>query len=204
MSLSKLDQLKESYQESSAGNWAHVDDDVMVHIPHTHVPHWLRVLPEDCGSADGEDYANAKFIGIAHNMMADLLEAVALLAEYAPDLAVIKRLQKKVSEIVLTDNGFIYEGIEIKNPTLSSCGRFNVDPIEAYGFYEVETGGGNTALQLDTSDGGFIWLTDNDLSHILPKATGEPLAMGFFDREGDEISIFLLKTGIASASLSAS
>ena len=79
MKLSKLAELKASYQESSAGCWAYVDDDVMVHIPHKHFPHWLRVLPEQSGSADCEDYANAKFIGLSHNITADLLDAVDLL-----------------------------------------------------------------------------------------------------------------------------
>lgn len=102
-----------------------------------------------------------------------------------------------MSELELTENGFVFEGVEIKNPTLSSCGRFRVDPIGVYGFHVYQTGGGCTALHLDTSDGGYIWLTDGEVSHELAKETGEPFVMGFYDKEGNEIAIFHLKTGIA-------
>lgn len=33
----------------------------------------------------------------------------------------------------MEDNGFEFEGIWITDPTLSPCGRFEVDPKEYYG-----------------------------------------------------------------------
>jgi len=99
--------------------------------------------------------------------------------------------------VTLTEKGFIFQGIEITNPTLSPCGRFQVDPKKAYGFYVYHTGGGCTALNLDTKDGGYIWLTDMDASHELPTVAGEPFVMGFYDKEGEEIAIFNLKTAVA-------
>lgn len=189
---------------------------------------------------------NAKFITLSHEVMPDLLEAVTLLAEYAPDLEVIKRLQgveaspnktdsdlykaistlemnqhylEKLSDagdkgaasawaanqfvlnslkrVTLTDKGFFFNGIEITNPTLSSCGRFRVDPIEAYGFHVFKTGGGGSMLLLDTSDGDSICLKYNGLSHELPIENGEPFMMEIYDKEGNEKAIFNLKTGIA-------
>jgi|LakWasM116_HOW13_FD_contig_111_31109_length_1321_multi_11_in_0_out_0_1 hypothetical protein len=101
------------------------------------------------------------------------------------------------SDVTLTERGFVFQGIEITNPTLSPCGRFQVDPKKAYGFYVYHTGGGCTALQLDTKDGGYIWLTDMDLSHELPTTAGKPFMMGFYDKEGEEIAIFNLKTAVA-------
>lgn len=34
--------------------------------------------------------------------------------------------------------GFVYQGIFIWNPRLSSCGRFTVDPLKTYGLSEYE------------------------------------------------------------------
>ncbi len=101
------------------------------------------------------------------------------------------------SEVTLTEEGFIFQGVEITNPTLSSCGRFQVDPKKAYGFSVYHTGGGCTALQLETTDGDYIWLTDTEgTSHELPTEPGAPFMMGIYDAEGNEIANFTLKTGI--------
>jgi len=102
----------------------------------------------------------------------------------------------KSSELYeLTDKGFSFNGIEISNPTLSECGRFAVEPKEAYGFYVVQTGGGCTALQLDVKDGKYIWLTDENGSHVLPASVGQPFLMGLYNKDGEEIEIFKLKVG---------
>lgn len=161
---------------------------------------------------------NAKFITLSHEVMPDLLQAVEALemnqlylkklsdtgdkgaaSAWAANQLVLNNLKggRKGSDVTLTDKGFVFNGVEINNPTLSSCGRFRVDPIEAYGFYIYGTGGGCTALQLDTSDGGYIWLTDMGQSHELPINNSEPFMMGFYDKEGEEKAIFNLKTGIA-------
>ena len=55
---------------------------------------------------------------------------------------------------------FVFEECEIRNPYLSECGRFTVDPIEAYGFKPHHTGGGCMALVKVLEDGRQIWITD--------------------------------------------
>ena len=36
------------------------------------------------------------------------------------------------------EKGFLYEGIWITDPTLSECGRFEVDPITYYGLTQEQ------------------------------------------------------------------
>lgn len=107
----------------------------------------------------------------------------------------LSSLKSKANPVTLTAKGFVFNGVEVRNPTLSLCGRFTVDPKEAYGFYEASTGGGCTALQLDVQGGGYVWLTDGNDSSVLPTEINEPFAMGFFDNEGSEIDFFTLKVG---------
>lgn len=61
---------------------------------------------------------------------------------------------------------FSHEGFEIRNPYLSECGRFSVDPELAYGFVPSHTGGGCMALVKDIGDNKSIWLTDESGTHI--------------------------------------
>jgi hypothetical protein len=53
---------------------------------------------------------------------------------------------------------FVHEGVEITNPFMSSCGRFEVDP-RTYGFKEEDRADGFRALVLRFKD-GHIMLTD--------------------------------------------
>lgn len=55
---------------------------------------------------------------------------------------------------------FVQEGTEIRHPYMSGCGRFTADPVSAYGFEVIETGGGCKALCKDTDDGRELWITD--------------------------------------------
>ncbi|WP_349618162.1 hypothetical protein [Azotobacter salinestris] len=57
---------------------------------------------------------------------------------------------------------FQHEGVEIRNPSLSPCGCFEVDPVAAYGFEEVWTGGDCRALDLTLPDGSVLRLTNED------------------------------------------
>jgi hypothetical protein len=90
----------------------------------------------------------------------------------------------KKSAFDLYDMTFSYDGTAISNPTLSSCGRFLVNPITEYGFSVIHTGGGCTALQLKV-EGGWVVLTDTGCSHELGEVLS-PMLMGFYDGSEDE------------------
>lgn len=51
---------------------------------------------------------------------------------------------------------FEHDGIDVRNPYLSLCGRGLCDPVETYGFEEATTGGGLMALQKDLPDGRYL------------------------------------------------
>lgn len=57
---------------------------------------------------------------------------------------------------------FEFEGHEIRNPFLSPCGQFEVDPVETYGFAEAWTGGGCKALELVLPNSDVLLLTDEE------------------------------------------
>lgn len=81
---------------------------------------------------------------------------------------------------------FIRDGMAIRNPFRSPCGRFPVDPVVAYGFEVVDTGGGCQALQLNLPDGGWFWLTDDC---AVPDASTEDADIGRYDAEGELLGI---------------
>jgi len=126
-------------------------------------------------------------------------EVDAIVADsYAGRLYWLKKKQE-AGPVTLSKKGFIFQGIEINNPTLSSCSRFNVDPKEAYGFYPYATGGGCYALQLNLDDGGYIWLTDFEGVQLPSNEVGQPFIMGFFNKDGEQTAIFELKVGVTPA-----
>ena len=53
------------------------DDPVMVYIPHSKFPYWVRVLPEDSEVADQEDYDNARLIVTAPDLLAAAEKVIA-------------------------------------------------------------------------------------------------------------------------------
>lgn len=75
---------------------------------------------------------------------------------------------------------FVADGMEIRNPFLSDCGRYAVDPREAYGF-EVEEGRG---WRRDQEEGGYLLLTNatGDAAPTL-EAPGEAM-ISFVDTQG--------------------
>ncbi len=82
---------------------------------------------------------------------------------------------------------FVHEGYEIRNPFLSECGRFAVDPELAYGFFAHHTGGGCMALVKQLEDGRQIWLTDEGGSAIPEAHEADTALLGVFI-EGDQIA----------------
>lgn len=60
---------------------------------------------------------------------------------------------------------FVHQDMQIRNPFLSDCGRFTVDPKE-YGFDEYHTGGGCMALRKMLPCGEYLLLTDADGCNI--------------------------------------
>jgi hypothetical protein len=93
-----------------------------------------------------------------------------------------------MKELQLNEKGqpfFIHQGIEITDPTISTCGRFPM-PLEDYGFEIWSTGGGCTAhVQQFTMDGKTILmlLTDDNLCHV--DIESKLITGGLFDEEMD-------------------
>ena len=94
-----------------------------------------------------------------------------------------------MKELQLNEKGqpfFIHQGIEITDPTISSCGRFPM-PLEDYGFEVWSTGGGCTAhVQQFLLDGKTILmlLTDDNLYHV--DIESKLITGGLFDENMDE------------------
>lgn len=76
---------------------------------------------------------------------------------------------------------FEHNGVEISNPFLSECGRFAVDPVEAYGFTVALTVDGGKALEKALPDGGFIRLTDEYGSGLPDLHDVDSAQIGRFD-----------------------
>lgn len=87
---------------------------------------------------------------------------------------------------------FQYEGVEIRNPFIAPDGQSVVDPMAAYGFEKVQTGGGCLALHLPLPDGGCIVLTDSDGCRV---PTGDEMCSALIareDAEGNELARMVL------------
>jgi len=83
---------------------------------------------------------------------------------------------------------FIHEGDEIRNPYLSPCGRFEVDPVSTYGFKEVWTGGDCKALDLRLPDGSVLRLTNEDGLCIPDAGNWESAIIGRLSSDHNEIA----------------
>lgn len=153
------------------------------------LPDWYRIFLLNL--LKDKSYQRNYKEGVFYDVLTDwLLIDKEYVTEYKP------HVEEDKVKVEISGNGFVFNGVNIENPTLSTCGRFQVDPQLAYGFEIYHTGGGCTALQLETKDGGYVWLTDNDLSHEIPTEPGADFVMGFYNEEGDELAIFNLKVGI--------
>lgn len=82
---------------------------------------------------------------------------------------------------------FVHEECEIRNPFISECGRFAVDPAVAYGFYPHHTGGGCMALVKSLEDGRQIWLTDEGGSEIPEAHEVDSAILGVF-MNGEQVA----------------
>lgn len=89
---------------------------------------------------------------------------------------------------------FSFEGDEIRNPFLSPCGRFSVDPIQTYGFELAFTGGGCTALVKPLEDGTYIYLTDSSGCYA-PDQNDDPeeVLIGRLDQNHEQLAISSIK-----------
>ena len=91
-----------------------------------------------------------------------------------------------MKELFLNEKGnycFLFDGVEIENPVMSSDLRFSVNP-EMYGFEIWPTGGGNTAhcQEFKLNDQNVIMaLTDDNLCHVEPETI--LITGGLFDVE---------------------
>jgi len=77
-------------------------------------------------------------------------------------------------------------GMQIRNPFLSDCGRFEVSPKE-YGFVEYTTGGGNMALMKQLPHGKYMLLTDEDGTSIPETSEWKTALLGVYNGNGEPI-----------------
>jgi hypothetical protein len=86
-------------------------------------------------------------------------------------------------------------GVQVINPTCSSCGRFAVDP-STYGFKPTSTGGNCEAWELILPDGSQCLITDEQgCSRDLEP--GEKFILGIYSGEnGDELAMYEGVTGL--------
>jgi hypothetical protein len=87
---------------------------------------------------------------------------------------------------------FVFEGCMIRNPYLSKCGRFQVEPIEAYGFQPHHTGGGCMALIKTLDDGRQIWITDDGGSAIPEADEIDEAVLGVFV-DGEQLAYITMR-----------
>lgn len=87
---------------------------------------------------------------------------------------------------------FEHEGMEIRNPFLSDCGRFEVDP-RYYGFVEVCTGGGCEALSKNLPEGGYLMLTDESGCCIPDISDSSSAAIGRYDGDSQMLAYANIK-----------
>ncbi|TKD46409.1 hypothetical protein [Azotobacter chroococcum] len=83
---------------------------------------------------------------------------------------------------------FFHQGVEIRNPYLSPCGGYEVDPVAAYGFEEVWTGGDCRALDLTLPDGCVLRLTNEDGLRTPDPDEWENAIIGRLSSDHDEIA----------------
>lgn len=83
---------------------------------------------------------------------------------------------------------FKHAGQVIRNPFFSACGQHQVNPVEAYGFESVETGGGCAAWRLDLADGHHLLLTDSSGCYEPDLADWPHALVGLVNTDtGDEV-----------------
>lgn len=85
---------------------------------------------------------------------------------------------------------FTHGDMQIRNPLLSECGRFAVDPKD-YGFEGWATGGGCVALRKELESGRYMLLTCSD-GIDLPDASGDDL-LGLYSQSGEPIAMISIK-----------
>jgi hypothetical protein len=86
---------------------------------------------------------------------------------------------------------FVFEGTEIRDPFTSECSRFEVDPVAAYGFTLISTGGGCEGLARAHEGGGYIFLANSDgLSRPDQKATAN---LARYDADGQQVAYIAAK-----------
>ncbi len=84
---------------------------------------------------------------------------------------------------------FVFDDCEIRNPFLSECGRFSVDPAKHYGFEAVMTGGGCEALVVNLENGDCLMLTDDGGTGLPDNDDYEDAMIGRYNQEGEMIVV---------------
>lgn len=82
---------------------------------------------------------------------------------------------------------FIFEDDEIRNPMISPCGRFAVDPT-IYGFVLAAVGPNDRVLVLELSDGQSLWLTDKTMKSPPNPQRPEDAVLSLIGRNGARLA----------------
>ena len=82
---------------------------------------------------------------------------------------------------------FVSNGQTITNPFASKCSKFQVDPVEHYGFEVTDMGGGSKALKKVLDDGWYVILTV--LTGLDIATDIDKWIMGLYDSDGELIDI---------------
>lgn len=86
---------------------------------------------------------------------------------------------------------FVHEDFQIRDPMISECGRFKLDPIN-YGFTPYHTGGGCMALRRELENGDYLLLTDSDGSGIPTQEDAKTALLGRYTAEGVAVAVVAL------------
>lgn len=86
---------------------------------------------------------------------------------------------------------FVHNDMEIRNPMMSECGRFMVDP-QTYGFDLYHTGGGCMALRKMLPCGEYFLLTDDSGGDIPLAEEWAEAQYGRYYRDGSPAIIIEL------------
>lgn len=88
---------------------------------------------------------------------------------------------------------FEFEGMGIRNPFVSDCGRFGADPLKDYPFQVVERDGVVVAWRQDLPDGRQLLLTDGE--GLQPPVAGkfDDALLTLMSTEGKPVASCMIK-----------
>ncbi len=78
--------------------------------------------------------------------------------------------------------GFVHEGHQIRNPMLSACGKYQVDPVGTFGFTKLDNGK-STTFERPLEDGGKMRLHWTETEFTLERYSAEGRRIAYAHKE---------------------